>query len=404
MTTGSRQLGRTRYGNGFSPARQDEIRKRWREGQSFSLIGRALGAPMQHARRFLYQSGGVRLAPQARLERHLGGSEREEISRGLAAGEPARQLAERLGRSPSTVSHEIARNGGRDRYRAAPADAAAYERGRRPKQAELAQRPVLRALVEAKLAACWSPEQIAGWLRRQFPGDTSMQISHEAICLSLYDPRRRQAIDRSLTRRLRSARPMRRPKIARRPTGRGIIRGVVSITDRPAEVEDRRVPGHWEGDLVMGARPSVVATLVERTSRYTTIVALPDGIKAEQVTPHLTRNLLGIPPRLRRTLTWDRGRVMAEHQAITAETGMPIYLCKPCNPWRRGTSENTNRLLRQYLPKGADLRTFSQADLDAIAHELNHRPREIHGYRTPAEVYADPLKPAHPRRARRPVP
>ncbi|MEU2359085.1 IS30 family transposase [Streptomyces misionensis] len=376
---------------GFSPAQQDEIWRRWREGQSFSLIGRALGAPMQSARRFLHQSGGVRLAAQTRSERHLSGREREEISRGLAAGESARHLAKRLGRSPSTISREIARNGGRNRYRAASADAAAYERGRRPKQAKLAQRPALRALVEAKLALCWSPEQIAGWLRRQFPGDASMQISHEAIYLSLYDPRRRQAIDRSLTQRLRSGRPMRRPKIARRPTGRGVIRGMVSITARPAEVEDRKIPGHWEGDLVMGTRPSAVATLVERTSRYTAIVALPDGIKAEQVTPHLTKNLLGIPPQLRRTLTWDRGREIAEHQAITARTGMPIYLCKPRSPWQRGTNENTNRLLRQYLPKGADLRTFSQADLDAIAHELNHRPRKIHGYRTPAEVYADLL-------------
>nr|WP_238545591.1 MULTISPECIES: IS30 family transposase [Streptomyces] len=198
-------------------------------------------------------------------------------------------------------------------------------------------------------------------------------------------------MDRSLTQRLRSARPMRQPKVARRPTGRGVIRGMVSISTRPAEVEDRKVPGHWEGDLVMGTRPSAVATLVERTTRYTAIVALPDGIKAEQVAPHLTRSLLGIPPQVRRTLTWDRGREMAEHQAITAETGMPIYLCKPRSPWQRGTNENTNRLLRQYLPKGADLRTFSQADLDAIAHELNHRPRKIHGYRTPAEVYADLL-------------
>ncbi|MCX4870956.1 IS30 family transposase [Streptomyces sp. NBC_00257] len=229
----------------------------------------------------------------------------------MAAGESAGQLAKRLGRSPSTVSREIARDGGRDRYRAASADAIAYERGLRPKQARLAQRPALRALVEAKMALCWSPEQIAGWLRRQFPGDASMQISHEAIYLSLYDPRWRQAIDRSLTQRLRSARPMRRPKIARRPTGRGIIRGMVCITDRPAEVEDRKVPGHWEGDLVMGTRPSAVATLVERTSRYTAIVALPDGIKAEQVAPHLTRSLLGIPPQLRRTLTWDRDREMA---------------------------------------------------------------------------------------------
>ncbi|MFD4971283.1 IS30 family transposase [Streptomyces sp. NPDC058424] len=346
---------------------------------------------MHHVRRFLYQSGGVRQALQQRSKRHVTGGEHEEISRGIAAGESARQLARRLDRSPSTVSREIARDGGRDRYRAASADAAAYERGRRPKPAKLAQRPALRALVEAKLVLCWSPEQVAGWLRRRFPGDASRQVSHEAIYLSLYDPRRRQAIDRSLTQRLRTARPMRRPKVARKPTGRGVIRGMLSISARPAEVEDRTVPGHWEGDLVMGTRPSAVATLVERTSRYTAIVALPDGIKAEQVAPHLTQSLLGIPPQLRRTLTWDRGREMAEHQAITTATGMPIYLCKPRSPWQRGTNENTNRLLRQYLPKAADLRTFSQADLDAIAHELNQRPRKIHGYRTPAEVYADLL-------------
>ncbi|WP_237535956.1 IS30 family transposase, partial [Streptomyces sp. SID3343] len=280
---------------------------------------------MQSARRFLCQSGGVRLTPQQRSERHLSGSEREEISRGIAAGESARQLAGRPARSPSTVSREIARNGGRSRYRATPADAAAYARGRRPKQAKLAQRPALRALLEAKPALCWSPDRIAGWLRRRFPGDTAMQIPHEAIHLSLYDPRRRRAIDRSLTRRLWSARPMHRPKIARRPTGRGIIRGMVPITDRPAEAEDRKVPGHGEGDRVMGTRPSAVATLVERTSRYTTIVALPDGIKAEQVAPHLTRSLLRIPPQLRRTLTWDRGREIAEHHPPRTPEGPPRH-------------------------------------------------------------------------------
>jgi len=284
---------------------------------------------MHHVRRFLHQSGGVRQAPRQRSSRHLTGSEREEISRGIAAGESARRLARRLGRASSTVSRETVRNGGRNRYRAASADLAAYDRARRPKQAKLARQRVLRSVVEAKLALCWSPEQISGWLRRRFPGDASMQVSHEAIYLSLYDPRRRQAIDRSLTQRLRTARPMRRPKVATRPTGRGVIRDMVSISARPAEVEDRTVPGHWEGDLVMGTRPSAVATLVERTSRYTAILALPDGIKAEQVAPYLTRGLLAIPPQLRRTLTWDRGREMAEHRAITTATGVPIYLCKP---------------------------------------------------------------------------
>jgi IS30 family transposase len=208
--------------------------------------------------------------------------------------------------------------------------------------------------------------------------------------LALFDPRRK-AIDRTLTQRLRTGRPMRNPKRARKPDGRGVIRELVPISERPAEVETRQIAGHWEGDLLMGSGPSAIATLVERTSRFTVLLALPDGIKAEQVTPHLTRFLLGLPSPMRRTLTWDRGREIAGHQAITAATQTPIYLCKPRSPWRRGTNENTNRLLRQYLPKSADLRRFDQAGLDAIAYELNHRPRRLHGYRSPAEVYAEHL-------------
>ncbi|CAM3699243.1 IS30 family transposase [Nocardiopsis gilva] len=377
---------------GFSAVQQEEIWRRWRDGESFNVMGRALGAPMHHVRRFLAQTGGVRQIQRRRSGRHLTHADREEISRGIAAAESARRIAGRLGRAPSTVSREIARNGGRNRYRATTADQEAYQRARRPKATRLASLPVLRALVEEKLALSWSPEQISGWLDHRFPGNPAMRISHEAIYLSLYDPRRRQAINRKLTQRLRTARPMRRPKKARRPSGRGIIRDMVSISERPAEVEDRAVPGHWEGDLVMGTRPSAIATLVERTSRYTALVALPDGIKAEQVTPHLTSRLLSIPVQMRRTLTWDRGREMAEHRAITMTTGTPIYLCKPRSPWQRGTNENTNRLLRQYLPKRADLRTFSQDDLDAIAAELNDRPRKVHGYRTPSEVYAELLK------------
>ncbi|MFI6803367.1 IS30 family transposase [Streptosporangium canum] len=379
---------------GFSPAQQDEIWRRWRDGESFSLMGRALGAPMHHIRRFLYQSGGVHQAPQRRSVRHLTAADREEISRGIAAGQSARLLAQRLGRASSTVSREIARNGGRERYRAALAEVEAYRRARRPKPAKLARQPALRVMVEAKLALCWSPEQISGWLRRHYPQEAGMQLSHEAIYLSLYDPRRRQAIDRALTRRLRTARPMRRPRGARRATGRGVLRDMAPITARPAEAEDRAVAGHWEGDLIMGTRPSAIGTLVERTSRYTTLVALPDGIKAEQVRPHLTHSVLAIPVRLRRSLAWDRGREMAGHRAFTSATGMPVYFCKPRSPWQRGSNENTNRLLRQYLPKGADLRTFSQDDLDAIADELNNRPRKIHGYRTPAEIYAEILGPA----------
>jgi IS30 family transposase len=376
---------------GFSPAQQDEIWQRWRDGESFNAMGRALGAPMHHIRRFLAQSGGVRQAPQRRSARHLAAAEREEISRGIAAGMSARQLARQLGRASSTISREIARNGGREHYRAGPADAQAYARARRPKPAKPARHPELRAVVEAKLALCWSPEQISGWLRRRYPHDSGMRISHEAVYLSLFDPRRRLAIDRTLTQRLRTARPIRQPKAARRPSGRGVLRDMVPLSARPAEADERTVPGHWEGDLVMGSRPSAIATLVERTSRYTRLVALPEGIKAEQVRPYLTGSILAVPARLRRSLTWDRGREMAEHRAFSAATGMPVYFCKPRSPWQRGTNENTNRLLRQYLAKNADLRTFTQADLDAIAAELNDRPRKIHGYRSPAEVYAEIL-------------
>ncbi|WP_455429519.1 IS30 family transposase [Nocardia beijingensis] len=375
----------------MTTARQDELWRRWRAGEPISVIAWTLEMPLQHVQRFLAQTGGVRQSPPRRRVQHLTMAEREEISRGVARGCSAREIAALLGRSPSTIAREIARNGGRTNYRAAAADERAYQRARRPKPAKLARSPLLRALVEEKLAVCWSPEQIAGWLRRLFPADPAMRISHEAIYLTLFDPRRKKAIDRTLWRKLRSGRRMRHPKRPRRPDGRGMIRDLVSISERPPEVEDRLVAGHWEGDLVMGTRPSAVATLVERTSRFTALVALPDGLKADQVTPHLTKALLGLPAPMRRTLTWDQGREIAGHKTITAATSMPVYLCKRRSPWQRGTNENTNRLLRQYLPKNADLRRFSQDDLNSIANELNHRPRKIHGYRSPAEVYADHL-------------
>jgi IS30 family transposase len=234
---------------GFSAAQQEDIWQRWRSGESFNSMGRALAAPMHRVRSFLAQTGGIRRPAPKRAAGHLTAVEREEISRGIAAGESARRLARRLGRAPSTISREIARNGGRQAYRATAADLAAYQRAARPKSTKLAQRPLLRTMVEEKLSQRWSPEQIAGWLKRVFPSDASMHISHEAIYLSLFDPCRRKAIDRSLTQRLRTARPMRQPKKARRPTGRGIIRDMVPISARPAEVDSRAIAGHWEGDL-----------------------------------------------------------------------------------------------------------------------------------------------------------
>jgi IS30 family transposase len=317
-------------------------------------------------------------------------AEREEISRGVAAGEPCRQIAARLGRAPSTVSRELARNGGRGRYRAQAADAAAFGRAQRPKPAKLLLEPRLRAVVEAKLALRWSPQQIAGWLPLAYPQDPVMRVSHETIYLSLF-VQSRGALRRELQRCLRTGRAMRYPRGKRLPQGRGQLRDVVLISERPAEAEDRAVPGHWEGDLLLGKRPSAVATLVERASRYLTLIALPDGYKAEQVRPALAAAVARLPEQLRRSLTWDQGKEMAEHNKFTVDTGVQVYFCDPRSPWQRGSNENTNGLLRQYLSRGADLRQLDQADLDAIAAELNGRPRQTLGFKTPSQALAEAL-------------
>jgi IS30 family transposase len=291
-------------------------------------------------------------------------AEREEISRGLAAGDSCRWIAQRLGRAPSTVSREVARNGGRRRYRAQAADAAADRRARRPKPAKLVLQPRLRAVVEDKLALRWSPQQIAGWSPLAFPEDPVMRVSHETIYLSLF-VQSRGALRRELQRCLRTGRAMRYPRGKRLPQGRGQLRDVVLISERPAEAEDRAVPGHWEGDLLLGKRPSAVVTLVERSSRYLTLVALPDGYKAEQVRPALAAAVTRLPEQLRRSLTWDQGKEMAEHHKFTVDTGVAVYFCDPRSPWQRGSNENINGLLRQYLAKNADLRQVTQDRLDA---------------------------------------
>jgi IS30 family transposase len=318
-------------------------------------------------------------------------AEREEISRDVAAGESCRQLAARLGRAPSTVSRELARNGGRHRYRAQAADAAAFGRAQRPKAAKLVLEPRLRAVVEAKLALRWSPEQIAGWLPLAYPQDPVMRVSHETIYLSLF-VQSCGALRRELQRCLRTGRAMRYPRGKRLPQGRGQLRDVVLISERPAEAEDRAVPGHWEGDLLLGKRPSAVVTLVERASRYLTLVALPDGYKAEQVRPALAAAVARLPEQLRRSLTWDQGKEMAEHTKLTVDTGVQVYFCDPRSPWQRGSNENTNGLLRQYLPKSGDLRQLDQAALDAIAAELNGRPRQTLGFKTPSQALAEALR------------
>jgi IS30 family transposase len=375
---------------GLSAAEQDEVWRRWRQGESLRLIARRLGKRGPSVRAFVLQTGGVQQHPPRRAPRSLTMAEREEVSRGVAAGEPCRQIAARLGRAPSTVSRELARNGGRHRYRAQAADAAAFGRAQRPKAAKLVLEPRLRAVVEAKLALRWSPQQIAGWLPLAYPQDPVMRVSHETIYLSLF-VQSRGALRRELQRCLRTGRAMRYPRGKRLPQGRGQLRDVVLISERPAEAEDRAVPGHWEGDLLLGRRPSAVATLVERASRYLTLVALPDGYKAEQVRPALAAAVARLPEQLRRSLTWDQGKEMAEHTKFTVDTGVQVYFCDPRSPWQRGSNENTNGLLRQYLPRGADLRQLDQAALDAIAAELNGRPRQTLGFKTPSQALAEAL-------------
>jgi IS30 family transposase len=375
---------------GLSAAEQDEVWARWRQGESLRLIARRLGKRGPSVRAFVLQTGGVQRHPPRRAPRSLTMAEREEISRGVAAGESCRLVAARLGRAPSTVSRELARNGGRGRYRAQAADAAAFGRAQRPKAAKLMLEPRLRAVVEAKPALRWSPQQIAGWLPLAYPQDPVMRVSHETIYLSLF-VQSRGALRRELHRCLRTGRAMRYPRGKRLPQGRGQLREVVLISERPAEAEDRAVPGHWEGDLLLGRRPSAVATLVERASRYLTLVALPDGYKAEQVRPALAAAVARLPEQLRRSLTWDQGKEMAEHTKFTVDTGVQVYFCDPRSPWQRGSNENTNGLLRQYLSRGADLRQLDQAALDAIAAQLNGRPRQTLGFKTPSQALAEAL-------------
>src|SRR5271166_4179424 len=325
--------------------------------------------------------------------------EREEISRGIAAGLTARTIAGRIGRPSSTVSREIVRNGGRDAYRALAADAAAFQRARRPKVSKLAANTELAGLVAAKLDDDWSPQQIAQWLRREHPDAADMRVSHESIYRDVYMPSRK-AFDARMFHRLRSDRSIRRPLGKRSSYGRGQIRNTVSIRQRPVEADTREVAGHWEGDLVFGTRTSAVATLVDRATRYAMVIALPDGRKADAVARALIEQMGCLPVHLRRSLTWDRGLEMAHHAAITAALSMPVFFCDPHHSWQRGTNENTNRLLRQYLHKNADLGSFTQDHLNAVAAKLNHRPRRVLDWTTPAEAFSTaqphlmPLRPA----------
>jgi IS30 family transposase len=374
------------------PADEDEIWAWLRAGHAAKPTARALGWSVSGVRGYLERCGGIRPAARRRSPGRLSLAEREEISRGLAAGLSLRAIAVGLGRAPSTVSREVAAQGGRRGYRAAPADQLAWARARRPQPCKLATHPALRAIVGEKLKQQqWSPQQIAGWLKTTYPDDPEMQVSHETIYRTLFI-QSRGALRKELTAHLRTGRVIRRPAGTRLPDGRGGRPGILNISERPAEADDRAVPGHWEGDLVFGKRMSPVATLVERSTRFVMLVALPDGHKADLVADALAAKITTLPAALTRTLTWDQGHEMAQHLRFTQATGVEVYFCDPRSPWQRGSNENTNGLLRQYLPKTLDFRTLTQADFDAIADKLNGRPRQTLGFKTPSQALAEVLR------------
>lgn len=375
------QMGRP----GLSAAQKAELWQRWKQGQSLSEIGRALGKHAGSIHGVVSSNGGFIPPLRRRARWALTLAEREEISRGLATACSIRQIAATLGRAPSTISREIHRHGGAHSYRASEADRRAGERARRPKRCRLAIQPSLQRLVASKLLLDWSPEQIAGWLKREFPAQDTMRVSHETIYRSLFI-QARGVLKKELLGHLRSRRMMRRAQAAS-TTGqpRGQIVDGVSIRDRPAHVEDRAIPGHWEGDLITGAQNTHLATLVERQSRFTILVKVPGKDTASVVTA-LSAQIRHLPAALRRSLTWDRGMELAQHKQLTLATKVQVYFCDPQSPWQRGTNENTNRLLRQYFPKGTTLSQYSQTDLDRIALRLNQRPRKTLGFQTPAAI------------------
>ncbi len=370
---------------GLSTEQKRELWLRWKAGQSLREIGRALEKQATSIRDVVSANGGFVPRTRTRRRSALTLFEREEISRGLAQGASRRAIASSLGRVPSTISREVARSGGPSRYRAAAADERAWVRARRPQPGVLARSARLRRVVAARLALDWSPEQISGWLARTFPSDKAMRVSAETIYRSLFI-QARGVLKRELLAHLRSRRTMRRSKRATtHGQGRGGIVDAVSIRERPAEVADRAVPGHWEGDLLAGGKNTHVATLVERRSRFTMLVKV-SGRDARTVEGALRRRVRTLPRELRRSLTWDRGLELAEHRRFSIATDVKVYFCDPRSPWQRGTNESTNGLLRQYLPKDSDLSRHSQADLNAIARRLNTRPRKTLAYQTPAAI------------------
>jgi len=366
----------------YSPAQKADIWNRWQRGESMCSIGRLFDRPSSSIFRQLMPSGGIRPPPRKRSRLALTLAEREEISRGAVSDLSLRAIATQLGRSPSTISREINRNGGLKHYRASQADQAAWDRAHRPKPCKLAVNPALRCIVARKLRSNWSPDQIAGWLQR----NERNTVSHETIYRSLY-VQARGVLKKELQLYLRTHRAIRRSRHASlKQDGLGKIKNMVSIRERPASVEDRAVPGHWEGDLIGGSKNSYIATLVERHSRYVMLAKVKNK-DTESVVTALIKQSKKLPGELYKSLTWDRGKELADHQRFTLETNVDVYFCDPSSPWQRGSNENTNRLLRQYFPKGTDLSLHSQARLNAVARQLNERPRKTLEYETPAERF-----------------
>jgi IS30 family transposase len=369
---------------GLSREQKTELWARWKSGQCSSDIARALERTKGAIHRVLSVKGGIVPAVRRRGPVALVLNEREEISRGIAADRSIRRIAASLGRSPSTVSREVARHGGRSAYRATEADERAWEQGLRPKRCRLASHPALRWRVAEKLALDWSPEQISGWLKREFPADKGLRVSHETIYRSLF-VQARGVLKKELIGHLRAVRRMRQPKgglMQSKPPGQ--IVDAVSIRERPADIEDRAVPGHWEGDLLSGANNTHMVTLVERHSRFAMLIKV-QGKDTASVVSALSKQVRKLPLELRRSLTWDRGKEMADHKNFTIATDVRVYFCDPHSPWQRGSNENTNGLLRQYFPKGTDLSGYSQSYLNKIALRLNQRPRKTLGFETPAD-------------------
>jgi len=371
----------------FTDTQKADIWDRWQRGESMSSIGRLFDRNSSSIYPLLSRTGGIRPPERTRSRLALTLAEREEISRGLNIGASLRSIARALKRAPSTISREIRRNGGLVSYRAAASDKAAWNRARRPKLCKLACNRSLARTVSRLLQRQWAPEQIAGWLKRAYPGDEFNQVSHETIYRSLF-VQARGVLKKELLAHLRTRRTIRRSRHASlKRDGLGKIKDAISIRERPADVEDRAMPGHWEGDLIAGTNQSFIATLVERHTRYVMLVKVKNKETATVVAA-LIKHSKKLPSELYKSLTWDRGTELASHKTFTLATDIKVYFCDPQSPWQRGSNENTNRLLRQYFPKGTDLSVHSQAKLNAVARRLNERPRKTLSYETPAERFS----------------